>query len=290
MIFLCHHIFLLFMFGGDDMNSIEEDIKNTISFINGKTIKGYGRIYSSSNEDILDLYADIDFKNKNVLSVLASGDQAFMAYLKGATSVDLFDVNKLTLYYYYLRIWTMKYFHTFYAEPYLCKLFIEKLISKVRAESDIEFSCFEYWRIFLKQLEDHDLRKLFFSLSTIIQLSDEELKRLCNSLKKKKSTFYNVDISSEINIQKKYDIIITSNIPDWIYSSDESLKKYKENIDRLLNPKGIVLSSNLSISEPNPNEKKYFDENFDFYELETKSNSCFGDSPGYMFVKRNDLK
>lgn len=278
------------MFGGDDMNSIEEDINNTISFINGKTIKGYGRIYSSSNEDVLDLYADIDFKNKNVLSVLASGDQAFMAYLKGATSVDLFDINKLTLYYYYLRIWTMKYFHIFYAEPYLCKLFIDKLISKVKPENNIEFNCFEYWRSLLKHIDNYDLHELFFPLSTIIQLNDEEIKRLSSLLKKKKSTFYNIDISSEINIQKKYDIIITSNIPDWIYSSDGSLKKYKENVDKLLKPKGIVLSSNLSMSELNLNEKNFFDENFDFYELETKSNSCAGDSPGYVFVKRNDLK
>ena len=272
------------------MSYIEQDVRNSISFINGKTIKGYGRIYSSSNEDILDLYSDIDFNNKNVLSVLSSGDQVFMAYLNGAKSVDLFDINKLTIYYYYLRIWMMKYFHTFYTEPYLCKLFIEKLISKVNPESDIEFNCFEYWISLLKHIDDYDLHELFFSLSTIIQLNDEEIKRLSNLLKKKKYNFYNIDISSEINIQNKYDIIITSNIPDWIYSSDGSLKKYKENIDKLLNPKGIVLSSNLSMSELNLNEKNFFDENFDFYELETKSNSCAGDSPGYMFVKRNDLK
>lgn len=272
------------------MNSIEKDIRNTISFINGKTIKGYGRIYSSSNEDILDLYSDIDFNNKNILSVLASGDQAFMAYLNGAKSVDLFDVNKLTLYYYYLRIWMIKYFHIFYAEPYLCKLFIDKLISKVKPEGTVEYSCFEYWKSLLKHIDDFDLNKLFFSPSTIIQLNDEEIKKLGNLLKEKKSTFYSIDISSKINIQKKYDIIITSNIPDWIYSSYGSFKKYKENIDKLLNPNGIVLSSNLGMSELNLNEKKFFDENFDFYELETKSDSCSGDIPGYMFVKRNELK
>ena len=51
-------------------------------------------------------------------TVLASGDQAFYFYDNGAKKVDLFDINKLSIYYYYLRVWIIKYLGRFYPRTF----------------------------------------------------------------------------------------------------------------------------------------------------------------------------
>ena len=62
--------------------------------------------------------------------------------------------------------------------------------------------------------------------------------------------------------------------------------EYKKNISKLLNPKGIVLSSNISHERPNPSEREFFEEDFDYYEIFGNSNNSLEYSPGYMYVKR----
>ena len=69
----------------------------------------YGKMYYRTNEDLVEAYLDTDFQGKEVLSVLASSDQVFTARVLEAKTVDAFDKNRLTLYYFYLRLWTLKY-------------------------------------------------------------------------------------------------------------------------------------------------------------------------------------
>jgi len=54
-----------------------------------KRKKKYGRIFLHTNELLNELFDVIDFKNKDVLSVLASSDQMFMAYNLGASVLIL---------------------------------------------------------------------------------------------------------------------------------------------------------------------------------------------------------
>ena len=82
-------------------------VSRIISF--GKEIPGYGKVYYRTNEDLETIYKDLDLHKKKVLSVLASSDQVFTANYLGAEQVDSFDKNRLTLYYYYLRKWSIKY-------------------------------------------------------------------------------------------------------------------------------------------------------------------------------------
>lgn len=268
------------------MSNISEDVKNTILSVNNSRVDGYGRIYSTSNEEIEELYSNVDFKGKKVLTVLASGDQPFMAHLSGASKVDMFDINKLALYHYYLRVWTMKYFKTFYPEPYICRDFVRKLLSCVKPENEIEDDCVNYWREIIDRLKEYEFLMMFFSRSTVIQLSKERLNKLRDILNENKSKFYNVDISKDNGIKEKYDIVITSNIVDWVCSADGNLCEYKKNISKLLNPKGVVLSSNISHERPNPSEREFFEDDFDYYEIFGNSNNSLEYSPGYMYVKR----
>lgn len=50
--------------------------------------------------------------------MLGSGDQAFHFLNRDAKSVDVFDINRLSIYYYYLRIWLIKYMNEFYPNDF----------------------------------------------------------------------------------------------------------------------------------------------------------------------------
>lgn len=64
------------------------------------TFQEYAAFYSFSNEQINQIYSQIDFTNYHTaLTVLSSGDHAFNAIYKGIDNVDTFDVNRLTEYY-----------------------------------------------------------------------------------------------------------------------------------------------------------------------------------------------
>ncbi len=64
------------------------------------TFEEYAAFYYLSNEQINQIYSQIDFTNYHTaLTVLSSGDHAFNAIYQGIDNVDTFDVNRLTEYY-----------------------------------------------------------------------------------------------------------------------------------------------------------------------------------------------
>ena len=69
------------------------------SISEGKGYENYSMMYFNCNENLRDFYPCFDFKNKDVFSVAASGDQAFMANYLGARKTDTFDNNVLAHYY-----------------------------------------------------------------------------------------------------------------------------------------------------------------------------------------------
>ena len=87
-----------------------------ISFDKSTEDNEYGKIYYKCNEDLLNGCLDIDFAEKDVLSVVGSGDQILTARFLDAKRVDAFDKNRLTIYYFYLRLWSIKYENTLYPD------------------------------------------------------------------------------------------------------------------------------------------------------------------------------
>lgn len=63
----------------------------------------FDHVYPFSNENIKELFSYFDFKDKECLSVLASSDQVLDMFLRGAKQITAFDLNSLTLYYFYLK-------------------------------------------------------------------------------------------------------------------------------------------------------------------------------------------
>ena len=129
------------------MEKVNELIGYTHDIIDGVcNDKHYNSIYFHSNEDLNSIFNEVDVSDKDVLTVLSSGDQAFHMYDRGAGSVEFFDVNKLTLYYFYLRVWTIKYLNRFYPELYLKNNFLNKVLRYVKPETEEEMQAYLYWK------------------------------------------------------------------------------------------------------------------------------------------------
>ena len=80
------------------MREIERDIVGAQEVYSTRYSSKYNKIYFSTNEQLNNLFKNINIKNKDVLTVLGSGDQSFFCYQNDAKSVDVFDINKLTIY------------------------------------------------------------------------------------------------------------------------------------------------------------------------------------------------
>ena len=127
------------------MDITRKNIMYTNFVIKGKQVDNYSKIYFASNEKLDKIFSNVDIKDKNVLTVLGSGDQAFHLYNRGARHVDVFDKNKLTLFYYYLRRWVIQYLNAFYPETNLRNIYIKKLLKKVEPRTIEELDAYNYW-------------------------------------------------------------------------------------------------------------------------------------------------
>ena len=97
------------------MSTYKDDLKGAKQLINEDYGSlGYHKVYYSSNEYLPQLFNQFSIKDKDVFTVVGSGDQVLYSYYKGARSVDTYDINILTKYYYYLRKWCLEETKEFY--------------------------------------------------------------------------------------------------------------------------------------------------------------------------------
>lgn len=237
----------------------------------------YGRIFLHTNELFNELFKNIDFNDKNVLSVLASSDQMFMAYNLGAGNVDTFDMNRLTKYYYYFRIWTIRYFRELY--PYFLMENdyekIEKLLSSVKTSSVEEKFALLFWKYLCKS-------KFLFSSIFITDIDDvpfDDINQLDNFVNRK-INFYNSDFFKNIHINNKYDIVIFSNILEWAEDEKKLLVKARNNLDKVLNDGGIIICSELKyrMCDSLNEEREVFESKFNYKKIK--------DRVGYLYEKK----
>ena len=265
------------------MENMEHDIylkdylvSRILSF--GKEIPGYGRVYYRTNEDLVDMYRDIDFEGKKVLSVLASSDQVFTSRFLGAEVVDSFDKNRLTLYYYYLRKWSIKYRNELYPKVLRGNKWLKNLLGLVKAESMEE----EKALAFFKKHVDENTN--FYNLFYEDHLDEDKGDTLYSKASHIKDTidmdmkFVDFDMFSENKIKDKYDIVLTSNILEWARGDKTKFMIAKENLSSILNKDGLVVCSNLVNRSKSTilSEREIFDSNFECSEFST----------GYIYRKK----
>ena len=202
--------------------------------------------------------------NKDVLTVCASGDHAFYSINDGAKSVDLFDINCLTKYYYCLRIWAIKYLNDYSLNLSNFHEYACYLLKYVRPKNVLENDCYYFWKLFLERVDKNNIFKLFNYGRPDNEI--DNLRNLSKFIKKHDFSFFNIDISKSISLMhKKYDVLLLSNIHEYISPKSISLmhKKYDVlllsniheyispndfwnfncNIFSLLNDKGVAIIS-----------------------------------------------
>ena len=205
-------------------------------------------VFSESNENLAELFKKYNVGNKVVLSVLSSSDQLFSCYVEHAKEVDTFDKVYITLYYYYLRKWIIENKNMLYLPSQLfCSgdFEIYKLICNLKPKSKKEEEAKIFWKTYLKY-KNYKLGNIIFSETTKREAKpfDEHIDCLKSKLKDDIS-FKNFNLEDNIKLNKKYDVIILSNILEYINTSPTKLVTVRDNLENLLNDDGIVICSYL---------------------------------------------
>ena len=232
----------------------------------------YGKLFYETNEDLVHPFDEIDFYEKDVLSVLSSGDHVLTARFLEADTVDAFDKNSLTLYYFYLRLWTIQYNHELY--PNIMKqdfTWLNDLLKRVRPRNEAEIAAVYFFKrhiaartnflnLFFEREEQPKGKLCYRDASELISYTDPKLK------------FYKADLFQEFPCENRYDIVLLSNILEWAKKDPKKLEIAAENIARVLKKRGIAVSSRLiyrakAVLEE---ERKIFSP---YFEQEVKGNS-----------------
>lgn len=267
------------------MSELEEDIQGTGRVFDGTEryfFSKYSPVYYKTNEDLDELFKSFDFQGKKVLSVLGSGDQALYFLDHNASRVDVFDINKLSFYYYYLRIWAIKYFNAKYLIN-ISPSIIKELLFFVRPENKQEEKAYSYW---VKYIELYSNRCIdfFFYDSCVVSNRRYDINYLKYRMMGLDFNYYNVDVSKVKDIGEKYDVIYTSNISEYFLTSEE-IDKYRESMCNSLGDGGIVISSNVAQRFPTLKEKLVMSKSFKYHDL-SFVDIINPNSKGYYYTKR----
>ena len=229
------------------VDNISSDIELTREVLTNSCDSKRNYVYFETNEHITDILDNFDIKNKSVLTVIGSGDQAFHFYDRGAKTVDLFDINPLAIHYYYLRKWTIIYLGKSYPEYNFDGTFLKNLLSKVVPKNDLELKSYNYWTEFVHLLSELRVEsKQMFKFSIMARNEKAfDITKLKNILKNDSFDYYNVDLARSVKIPGKYDIIYTSNISDYVFMTG-TFNYYRLNLKKLLKKSGVIISSRLN--------------------------------------------
>ena len=268
-----------------------DDVNEALQVSCGEERENFEKVYGSSNENLKELFQFFSVREKDVLTVLASSDHFFYALSLGARTIDTFDQNPLTKYYYYLRRWLLLYRKEFYLpkKAFRNENYLEDLLDDVHPEDEEEKMSLQFWKTYLKKATPKIHEGLYCSspIGSKNKLSHIDFlrERLCAV----HPTFYPFDLFGEVVSFKQYDIII-SNILEYGINSMR-LCRCEENLKSLLRPGGEIISSRFASSWKSDLfrlEQGIFMEDFDFLEFIPERKSPFSkeESLGYSYQKR----
>lgn len=268
---------------------IKKDIKEGLNLLKGKNdfnTSKYGHIYGYTNEELDLLYSILPIENNNILTISASGDQIITAAANNAKKIDAFDYNIFAIYYSKLKIASIKslsnidyknFFYNYDKES----LFDIKYYKIVRDYLDSEAKYF--WdAMFIQGEFKYSNNNMIINFieypnfgNELDYLDTEIYKETQKNLNKLVINYYNCNFF-KLNkyLNTKYDVIILSNIHDWLTTRQKKLflKYIKNNLSDFLNDKGIISiynSVNGSINEYLEKETKNND-NIKTYKLENE--------------------
>ena len=263
--------------------NLVKDYEASKRIILNEPVEGYDKICYSTNEDLVSSLKNIRLYQKNVLSVMGSCDQVFTFNYCGA-NVDSFDKNILSLYYYYLRRWNILYgddaYPTALIENNYCDL--NMILNEVRPTSSEENIALQLWKKLV--YDKTDFSKLFFHMDFMGNTLFSEREDLLGTVKKEPN-FMCINLFKPLNLNKKYEIIYLSNIIEWARNKKDVLYRLRDNLDKLLDEKGIIICTNI-VNLNDEEERLIFGEKFDITKNDRFSykNLSFAFCPAPKFV------
>lgn len=223
--------------------TLKTDAEFIVEACSGTIMTSNTKVYPCTNEQLDAVFSVCDFKDKNVLSVLASSDQIFSSYYLGASNVDTFDINIFTKYYYYLRFWSLMY--TDIDVPSISKDNLKKILETVSCSSLEEDGALNFWKTVTKRLDDNLIKKMFWPNTTVNRKTTygddlEGMRKIMRNVSG--PNFTKCNFFDLVSLDKEYDIVVMSNILDYA----DSIKKLvfcRDNLFELLKDDGKIICS-----------------------------------------------
>ena len=270
-----------FMLNDEEKNQVLTDYQETIKFLNREykslmhpTFSHHSSMYTFTTEILSGYIKKLGVKDKDVLTVTASGDQILNLVFHGAKKIDGFDLNTNAYYMTQLKIAALKslFYEEFINYFSACKSFEDAVFVEKKVENNLnvfDYNVYQkfsdklpedvkfYWDLLYKEF-NYDGSKLHDSVcissdSDTAVFANDYLQNATNyEIVKQKIdnvniNYYVKDILQLHTLSKKYDCILLSNIYDYIVSdwygviSAEDFNSYVENqLSNLLNENGII--------------------------------------------------
>ena len=249
--------------------NVDKDINDCLEIINSRkaSTRGSGKIYRNTNEYLSSILNPSLIAGKEVLSVLASSDQPFSCYYNGAKSVDTFDSNMLAYYYFFLKKWCMMYTGAYYLSANNEDL---RRCIELHSNTPEELIAYKFWKEVLVNIKESlYYSELFYKGTAWWNVPYmEDMNTFLRKVVGLKPNFTNGNIFEPLTINKQYDVVVLSNILEYLYDDIEydtkSANVALDNLLKLLKPEGIVISSNIIDYEYSGNE--IFEEFFEYQE------------------------
>lgn len=273
-------------------------------------IKTFFQTYSFTTENISGYINSFDLKDKSLLTVGSSGDQAINAILKGCKDVTVIDISPFAKYYFYLKkaaILTLNYkeFCEFFCYKYYDgnkynpQAFNLQSYNKLKDTlKKLDEQSFLFWDTLFSKCNSKNIRRTMFKCD---ELGLKILKRVNPYLKnrlsfnKTKSKIENINpkfINGDIfktKLYKTYDNIFLSNIGT--YYTQEILKGLVDSLETNLNDEGKLLICYLYDTLEDTPYLKQFPEiyNLDkFYKLFRQYITYFNSFRGVINIRFSD--
>ena len=233
----------------------EKEQELNLKEIDMNNFNNLSQIYSFTTENISGYFVYLDFTNKNVLTVAASGDHIINSIYKGAKEVYAFDINYLALIFTHLKLVALEQLEY---EEFLQFFMINEKDDISRNKDALNYEIYvnrlrkflseniaRYWDIMYKTFENngYKLRNSYifnnkYDNNSVKINSNIYLKRKSSYNKAKEKIKYreimlinanykNINIMSLPNLID-CDIVIMSNISDYIKNIYNGKTNYLE--------------------------------------------------------------
>lgn len=196
----------------------------------GNDYCNYHMFYGNTNEHLANLLSPFTIPcDSRILTVLASGDQPFNFINKGITSIDTFDINKLTEYYALgfkktaLEVLNYEqYLKLFYSNDKKAIHALEKFVITCMPE---DYQCFWTEYKYILKEQGYDASVFDLALTNIREekmydtnnyLENENAyKEFRQKLQKAKINFIHADVTELPEKFSQYNLVFLSNIFDY---------------------------------------------------------------------------